>query len=145
MEGKIEEAYDLLSNPMDFPRWWRGPELRVEELEPKDESGLHQLVRFEIKGTLPYTLKWKLKSTELNRPNRFKVEATGDLAGSGTWTFQQDGPWVDLLFDWKISVQKPLLRCCSFLLRPLFIWNHHWVMKTLENNLRSKLESLTGS
>jgi hypothetical protein len=40
------------------------------------------------------------------------------------WTFVQDGPFVDVTYDWRLRVEKPLLKRLSFLLKPLFEANH---------------------
>ncbi len=46
------------------------------------------------KGWLPYTLRWTLRVTEPITNTGFALEATGDLNGTGRWTFEQDGPEV---------------------------------------------------
>jgi hypothetical protein len=55
------------------------------------------------------------------------------------WTFTQDGGVVDVVYDWRISAEKPLLRKLSFLLKPLFEANHRWAMARGEESLRLEL------
>jgi hypothetical protein len=46
---------------------------------------------------------------------------------------------VDVSYDWRIRADKPLLRWLSFLLKPVFRWNHHWAMARGEESLRAEL------
>ena len=34
-----------------------------------------------------------------------------------------------IFFDWHIHVKKPILRYFSFILKPIFVANHRWVMQ----------------
>lgn len=47
----------------------------------------------------------------------------------------QDGAFVDISYDWRISAEKPLLRRLSFLLKPIFAANHRWAMARGEESL----------
>lgn len=139
VEGDAAEVYKILSDPLGYARWWKGVHLRTRELKPGDEQGINRLIHLEMRGWLPYTLKWQLRSTEANKPYRFVAESTGDFVGRGTWTFRQEGPCVNINFDWDIQANKPFLRYFSFLLKPLFVANHNWVMKKWEESLKSEL------
>ncbi len=77
--------------------------------------------------------------TESRKPYGWTLEAWGDFEGRGIWTFEEDGPFVDVTYDWKIRADKPLLRYLSFLLKPIFSANHHWVMARGEERLRQEL------
>jgi hypothetical protein len=46
---------------------------------------------------------------------------------------------VDILFDWRLDANKPLIRYLSFLLKPIFAANHRWAMARGEEGLRSEL------
>ena len=71
-------------------------------------------------GWLPYTLTWESEIVESRYPYGFTLVASGDFDGRGVWTFEQDGAFVDITYDWRLSAEKPLLRNLSFLLKPLF-------------------------
>jgi hypothetical protein len=43
---------------------------------------------------------------------------------------------VQVEFDWRIDADKPLLRYGSPELKPIFNWNHRWVMARGEESLR---------
>jgi hypothetical protein len=46
---------------------------------------------------------------------------------------------VDIMFDWRIRAEKPLLRWLSFVLKPLFEANHRWAMARGEECLVREL------
>ncbi len=138
--GTAEEVYDLLSDAEALVRWWPSVYLRVQVLEPGNEQGIGRTIDLYTKGWLPYTLRWQFRLVEAERPHHLLLEAVGDFVGRGIWTFRQDGPWVDITYDWKIRAEKPLLRRLSFLLKPIFSANHHWAMQRGEESLLLELE-----
>jgi hypothetical protein len=139
VEGTCGEVADILSDPLDLPRWWPSVYLRVEELQPPGANGLGRRVRLHTKGWLPYTLSWQAEQTESRYPLGSTLIATGDFAGSGVWTFEQDGRFVNITYDWRLSAEKPLLRNLSFLLKPVFEANHRWAMAQGEESLKLEL------
>ena len=66
--------------------------------------------------------------------------ASGDFEGRGIWTFEQDGSWANITYDWKIKAEKPLLRYFSLVMKPLFSANHRWVMAKGEESLKLEIE-----
>ena len=132
LEGTCEEVYDVLENPCDLVRWWPTVYLDVKEVE----SSVFEL---HTKGWLPYTLRWRLRRLEAQRPDGFSLEARGDFDGRGVWTFEQDGAFVKVTYDWRIKAEKPMLRRLSFLLKPIFSANHRWAMAQGEKSLKKEL------
>jgi hypothetical protein len=133
------EVADILGDASALPRWWPSVYLDVDELEPPDSGGLGRRVRLHTKGWLPYTLLWESVVVESRYPFGFTIEASGDFVGRGEWTLTQDGPLVDIVYDWRIRAEKPLLKALSGLLKPLFAANHRWAMAQGETSLRLEL------
>jgi hypothetical protein len=138
VEGTVREVADVLDNPVDLPRWWPSVYLDVRELETA-RGNRPALIGLHTKGWLPYTLKWQLRRTESRYPYGFSLEASGDFDGAGAWTFQQDGSFVNITYDWRIRADKLLLRYLSFLFKPVFSANHRWAMAEGERCLRAEL------
>lgn len=138
VESTIEEVADIIGDAADLVRWWPTVYLDVQVLEPGDEHGLGKIVGLYTKGWLPYTLRWQFRVTEV-KADGSTLEAWGDFDGRGIWTFEQDGSWVNVTYDWKILAEKPLLRYFSFIMKPLFSANHHWAMAKGEESLRLEL------
>lgn len=138
VRGTIKEVFDILNDAEGLVRWWPSTYLEVKTLKEGDERGLGKQVELYIKGWLPYTMRWKFTTTEIQDAG-FTLQAHGDFEGRGIWTFKQKGDWVDITYDWLLSAQKPLLRYFSFLLRPVFTLNHHWVMDRGEESLKLEI------
>jgi hypothetical protein len=139
VDATIEEVAEVLNNAPDLPRWWPSVYLNVKQAEP---GGTVELL---TKGRLPYTLHWFFRVSESHLPHGFSIEAWGDFEGRGTWTFEQDGPFANITYDWRIRAEKPLLRYLSFLLKPLFSANHRWAMARGEESLKAELTRRAGA
>ena len=139
VEGDVSEVSSILEDSRELPRWWPSVYLAVDIVEPGDGRGVGKRVRLVTKGWLPYMLRWQLRITESRKPYGFSLDASGDLEGRGIWSFRQDGPFVDMTYDWRIRAEKPLLRHLSFLLKPIFAANHRWAMARGEESLKLEL------
>lgn len=135
----VEEVSAVLKNAPDLVRWWPTVYLDVQELEPGDAHGVGKVVGLHTRGWLPYTLRWQFRVTESREPYGYTLEAWGDLVGRGLWTFEPDGGWVNITYDWRVRADKPVLRAWSLLLKPLFAANHRWAMAQGERSLRAEL------
>ena len=135
----LPEVNDIIGNARDLSRWWPAVYLEVKELEPGDEHGLGRVVDLYTKGWLPYTLRWQFRVVESRYPNGFTLEAAGDFVGRGIWTFEPDGEYVNITYDWNIRADKPLLRYFSFIMKPIFSANHRWAMQKGMESLQLEL------
>ena len=144
IQGTIREVADVLKNAEELPRWWPSVYLDVQELDSGDGDGIGKVVALHTRGWLPYTLRWQFRVTESRYPFGYTLEAWGDFNGRGVWTFEQQGDWVNVVYDWKVRADKPLLRALSFLLKPVFAANHRWAMARGEESLTLELERLRG-
>ena len=140
IEGTITEVADVLKNALELPRWWPSVYLDVRELESGSQDGIGKVVMLHTRGWLPYTLRWQFRVTESRYPHGYTLEAWGDFNGRGVWTFEQEGDWVNVTYDWKVRADKPLLKAFSFLLKPLFSANHRWAMAKGQESLRLEVE-----
>jgi uncharacterized protein YndB with AHSA1/START domain len=133
------EVFDIIGQPLEYPRWWPSVYLKVRELAAGAPNGTGKRVRFHTKGWLPYTLQWEARTIETVAPSRIVFDAEGDFNGRGIWTFVKDGDYTDITFEWNLEPDKPLLRYLTPVLRPVFEANHRWAMQQGENSLREEL------
>jgi hypothetical protein len=140
VEGTVEEVSEIIENGKDLSRWWPSVYLEVEELEAGGADGIGKLISLRARGWLPYTLRINFRTVESRSPLGFTLHATGDLEGTGVWTFEQDGPHVNITYDWRVLANKPVIRALSFLLKPIFASNHHWTMRRGEESLKLELK-----
>ena len=135
-----KEVADIIEDALSLPRWWGSVYFEVQELEPGEGNhGTGKLIHVRAGGWLPYTLKIGFRTVESRYPKGFTMDATGDLEGKGIWTFEPDGPFVNVTYDWTIRANKPVIEKFSFLLKPIFRSNHNWTMRRGEESLKLEL------
>jgi hypothetical protein len=139
VEATREEAYDVIADGESLARWWPSVYLEVKTLVGGDATGRGRITELWTKGFLPYTLRWRFLVTDAVRPERIALDAMGDFVGRGVWTFESAGAGTDVVFDWRLRAEKPLLRALSFLLKPVFSANHRWAMARGEESLKLEL------
>jgi hypothetical protein len=137
--GTIAEVRAVLSDSASLTRWWPAVYLEVVPRARGGAGGVGRTVEVLTKGWLPYTLRWTLRITETMTDAGFALAASGDLEGTGRWTFAQEGPEVVITYDWRVVATKPLLAGLSWLLRPAFAANHRWAMARGEESLALEL------
>jgi Polyketide cyclase / dehydrase and lipid transport len=143
--GSTREVADILGDAEALPRWWPSVYIDVSEVSPGGADGRGRVVDLLTKGWLPYTLRWTLTAIEPVTEEGFSIRAGGDFVGSGRWTFVQEGPEVEVTYDWRIRVEKPLLIQFTPVLRPAFAANHRWAMARGEESLKLELRRRRGS
>lgn len=139
VEGTPEEAYRIMEDTTGYARWWPSVWLKVETLAKGDENRIGGSYRITTKGWLPYQIHWTSTTVEKHFPERIVIDATGDFRGRGEWTIRADGKHTELTYDWNLFADKPLFRRWSFLLKPLFSFNHQWAMRRGLESLKLEL------
>lgn len=140
LNATAEEVYDILSENQRLPEWWPAVYLDVKISENGSENGIGKKVKLYTKGFLPYALIWQYEVMEVTKPHHIKIRAYGDLVGEGIWSLKNSGSGQCIInYDWKIKVDKPLLKYFSWLLKPLFSYNHEWAMRKGERSLNLEL------
>lgn len=135
----IEEVAAVLDRPERFPDWWPEVYLGVKVLSEGAPDGSGRIVAFHTRGWLPYTLRWQARLVGADRPHRWTIEATGDLAGTGIWSLVEEGADTLATYDWRVRVEKPLLRPLTPLLAPIYAANHRWAMARGEAGMAGEL------
>lgn len=140
VSGTVDEVFDILADSGALAEWWPSVYLAVRETAPGDARGIGRELDLHTKGWLPYTLKWTLRVIEIEAPQRILIGAQGDFVGRGVWTLETDDDFVGVTFDWRIAAEKPLLKYCSFALKPIFARNHEWAMQRGLESLELELK-----
>jgi len=139
------EVYDVVADPRLLTRWWKGVYLAAEPLSGSGPaSGVGSRVRVKARGALPYALYFVLETTALEPGRLVEVRTDGDFVGvwRAIFTAADGGTRVDI--EWTVTVQKPLVRLLSPLLRPVFAWNHNWTTPRGAAGLRAYLAARGG-
>jgi hypothetical protein len=136
VDAPREQVSEILLDGLALPRWCPSVYLDAWELAPGDaRTSIGREIGLYTKGWLPYTLRWQFRIVENRPPTGFTIEASGDFNGRGIWTLEPEGAHTHVIYDWRISADKPLLKYLSPIMRPLFGVNHEWAMARGEEGL----------
>ena len=67
------------------------------------------------------------------------MSGSASVSGSIIWTISPAERGTRAALEWNVEVRKGLVRHLTPVLRPLFAWNHNWVMGQGESALKRRL------
>jgi uncharacterized protein YndB with AHSA1/START domain len=136
----IERVWDVLSVPERYPEWWKGVR-KATVLEPGEDEGrgVGTLYRLQWRSKLPYTLEFDLRSTRIEEPRLMEAQASGELAGVGVWRLFDSRAGTAILYNWDVSTTRAWMNRLALVGRPIFAWNHDYVMAQGAQGLADKL------
>ena len=124
----VQDVWDVISASDRYPEWWKGAR-RVTELEPGGEHGLGALSRFEWRSRLPYSLEFDMRVTRVEPPYLLEGHARGELEGVGIFRLYEGPAGTALIYGWDVSTRRPWMNRLAPVGRPVFAWNHDYVMR----------------
>ena len=86
IQAPVERVWDEIYHAERWPSWWKYVAV-VEELEPGAPDGVGKRLHLLFRTRLPYQLGFDLRTTRVQLPTTLEAEATGELEGTGRWTF----------------------------------------------------------
>lgn len=101
----IFEVADILEDTASLPRWWPDLFKSVTIQKPGGEHALGQVA------------------------NGSTISSLGDLIGTGIWRLAERDGGVDVEYEWRVRLEKPLLKLVSPIARPFLANNHEWSMR----------------
>jgi uncharacterized protein YndB with AHSA1/START domain len=138
LEAPRERVWDVIHDQKAWPTWWRGVK-DVVELEPGDQDGLGSHSRLTWRSWLPYELIFEARTTVVERPRLIEGRVEGELAGIGRWRLFEEDRATAVLYEWDVRTTRPWMNLLAPLGRPVFAWNHDWVMARGGEGLASLL------
>jgi uncharacterized protein YndB with AHSA1/START domain len=129
-----DRVWDAIWESERWPEWWRGM-VASRHLADGDETGVGQVGRYTWRSRLPYKLDFEMTTTKVDKPHLMEGHAVGELDGMGRWrlfeeeTAAGDGPVTVVVYEWNVRTTKPWMNLLAPLARPVFAWNHDWLMR----------------
>lgn len=133
IRGPVRLIFDILKDGENYCRWWRPAYVRTDRVGTKK-------VRALVRAKLPYTLDFTTELVREDPPNEIEIRASGELSGRGLWRLEENSGDVVITFYWDVRARKPWVKFLSPVLKPLFRWNHDWVMRTGEGRLQAEID-----
>jgi hypothetical protein len=127
LDAPREPVWEAIHDQKAWPGWWRGVE-DVLELDPGDEDGLGSHSRLTWRSRLPYDLVFEAHTTRVERPHLIQADAIGELTGIGRWRLYEFDGTTAVLYEWNVRTTKAWMNLITPIARPIFAWNHNWVM-----------------
>jgi uncharacterized protein YndB with AHSA1/START domain len=131
LEAEREPVWEAIWDSDNWPQWWRGV-VAARTRAPGDEAGIGRVGSYTWRSRLPYEIEFDVTTTKVARPHLIEGRSEGELEGIGRWRlFEQDGdrPVTAVVYEWTVSTTKPWMNLLAPIARPVFEWNHDWVMR----------------
>jgi uncharacterized protein YndB with AHSA1/START domain len=134
----LENVWDAIFETDLWPTWWRGVE-KVELIRKGDPNEIGTVKRYTWKSKLPYRLVFDMRITRIERYAVIEGVASGELDGTGLWTFSNANGVTTVRYDWNIVTTKRWMNLLAPVAKPFFQWNHDVVMEWGRECLEKKL------
>jgi uncharacterized protein YndB with AHSA1/START domain len=128
LEAPPEQVWDAIYDAERWPDWWRGV-VHARKLREGDENDVGCVWRFGWRSQLPYTLEFESETTRVERPHVMEGFTRGELNGWGTWRFFEGVEGTAAVYEWNVETTKPWMNALAPLARPVFVRNHHIIMR----------------
>ena len=127
LESPREPVFEAIYAQERWPEWWRGVEA-ADEIHPGDAGRIGAVSRMVWRSFLPYRVEFEVTTTRVERPHLLEGRAVGELEGVGRWRlFEHDGVTA-VLYEWNVGTTRAWMNLLAPVARPVFAWNHDWVM-----------------
>lgn len=138
LKAPVEKVWRAIHESLDWPEWWKGV-VSVTQQEPGDARGLGSIRTYTWKSILPYTLCFRMRLTAVHEMSMLRGRASGELEGDGEWRFSETQGVTRVEYHWRVVTNKQWMNTLSFLLKPVFRYNHNIVMRWGAEGLARKL------
>lgn len=132
------EVFDAVQEP----EWLAGFShvRRLEQRSPAGADGLGLTYDVTV-GTVPYRLRWTMRTVAAIPAIHVAWAASGDLTGEGSWTLASVDAGVHVTSRWHVVAGPRWMRLLAPVAGPLFVWNHDRVMAAGTRRLADHLDA----
>ena len=124
-----------------YPDWWKN--FRGVSITRGDGRSIGSVIECEVRGSLPYSLRYALEVIESEDYRHILLRSTGDLVGTGRCAFAEAEADTQAVYYWDVATTNPILNLVAPLARSALAKNHEQVMANGYAALRPHLEAST--
>jgi uncharacterized protein YndB with AHSA1/START domain len=128
LESPRQPVWEAIYDQASWPSWWRGVEEAEEIRGGEEDGGVGTMSRMVWKSLLPYRVEFEVTTTRVEPPHLMEGEAVGELTGVGRWRLYEHEGVTAVLYEWNVATTKAWMNLVAPVARPVFEWNHDWVM-----------------
>lgn len=140
VRGSIEDVASILADTGSLPRWFPACVLEVRVLDAGGADRLDERVELLVKGWMPHTLRFNYRIAAVTWPTSFELVVSGHFTGRLLCRLSEESGWTRVGFDWRVTVERPLVRWLSWVIRPVLVSNHLWVVARGQESLQLEVE-----
>ncbi|SAK77104.1 SRPBCC family protein [Caballeronia ptereochthonis] len=140
IEAPLQSVWDAIHDPAAWPQWWSCVE-RVIEVEAGADDGVGALHRYTWKGRLPYRVRFDMRVARVEPFALLEGEASGDVEGRGRWRFSSHDSVTTVRYEWRVRTGRGWMNLLAPIARPIFKWNHDYVMQQGGEALAKRLDA----
>ncbi len=141
VDAPLQEVWELIYHSEEWPQWWADV-ISVVESSHGDDRGIGSIRHYILRSPTGYKLSFNLLLTGRLEYQLLEGNASGELEGKGSWHFKtatNGGTHVECL--WNVNTKIDWMNKLSFLLRPVFKYNHKIVMRRGAKGMARKLNA----
>lgn len=127
IRAPIQDIWRAIFESEKWPEWWRGV-VSVADIQPGNADGVGGVRRYVWKSALPYLLAFEMEVTRVEAPRRLEGRASGELEGTGVWDLSEADGVTSVQYTWSVRTTRPWMNLLAPIARPIFAWNHDYVM-----------------
>ncbi len=140
-KAPLHKVWEAIYDSPSWPEWWKGI-AEVKTLEEGDVNGIGSLREYTWKRVVPYSLRFTIRITEIEKYEHLKGMVYGEVEGEGEWFFEEKDGITYVQYNWDIKTTDPWMNKMAFVLRPIFKFCHRLVMRWGGKGLAKRLRSV---
>ena len=140
LRAPIDQVWQAIWQSEKWPSWWKGV-LSVQTLRDGDEVGIGSVRRYVWRSKLPYNLAFNMVLTRAEPPYRLEGNASGELEGTGVWELDEANGVTTVRYTWSVHTTRAWMNLLAPIARPVFEWNHDYVMANGAKGLAQLLDT----
>lgn len=130
----VTKIWEVLIDFAEWKSWWKG----VKEISLSNT--IPPVIKLKI-GVPFYYLAINLHVKEIVPGKKISLIATGDLVGTGEFSFVEEIEKTKITFTWDVATTKLWMNLSEPLLRPVFTFSHNTVMQWFIKGLAKKVKT----
>ncbi|TMF15472.1 MAG: hypothetical protein E6I37_01050 [Chloroflexi bacterium] len=135
----LQKVWSVVLDIERYPGWWKN--FRRVTITRGDGKSVGSVIACEVRGSLPYSLKYALEVVEAEEYRHILLRSTGDLVGTGRWEFSEvEASTVKAVYYWDVATTNPILNLIAPLAKGALARNHEQVMANGYAALRPHVE-----
>ena len=127
LRAPLDAVWQAIVEAEKWPEWWHGV-VSVQSARPPNDDGLGGKLHMVWRSRLPYNLAFDMETTRIEPKRIIEGRATGELVGTGVWEVRENEGVTTVRYTWDVGTSRPWMNLLAPIGRPIFAWNHDYVM-----------------